>query len=470
MQPQKIPLCVDLDGTLVRSDTLWESLLRLFKQHPAQLLMTPLWLARGRAYLKQAIAQRTALDPVTLPYNAEFLQWLRLQKVAGRRLVLCTAADRKIAESVAAHLGIFDEVLASDGAHNLRGEAKCAELCKRYGERSYDYAGNDASDLAVWRSARQATLVTAPRTLEIRAKNVATIEKIFAGTPATTAAWIKAIRLHQWVKNLLIFLPPLLAHRLDAAGLQNALLGFLAFGLCASSVYLLNDLLDLDADRSHPRKRDRAFASGTLPLSQGIAASLLLLALAFTVAVQLPIYFVAVLVFYTLTTLAYSLRLKRVTTLDVMLLAGLYTLRVIAGGAAADVGLSFWLLAFSMFLFLSLGVVKRYAELRALNDRSAPGRGYHADDLPMLRSMGISAGYSAVLVLALYINSPQSQALYAHPTWLWLVCPLLLYWISRVWMKTHRGQMHDDPIVFALRDPISWGIASITALIIYLAA
>jgi len=466
MSQNRIPLCVDLDGTLTRSDTLFESLLLVLKQAPLALLQLPLWLLRGRAYLKQRLAALAGLDAAALPYHEEFLAWLREQRRQGRELVLCTAADRQIAETVARHTGIFADVIASNGTDNLKSEFKRAGLVARYGERGYDYAGNDRADLAVWRSARRAVTVGAtPRVLD-ELRHFAEIEHSFAGLGGGALAWFKALRVHQWVKNLLVFLPVLLAHKLESGPLTQTVLAFVAFSLCASSVYLLNDLLDLNADRAHPRKRARPFASGTLQLSQGLIASLLLLAVAFILAAQLPLRFVMVLAFYYTVTLSYTLYLKRVATIDVMLLAGLYTLRIIAGGAATATELSFWLLAFSMFIFLSLGIIKRYTELDLVQpvDSKAPGRGYVADDLPLLRVLGVAAGYGAVLVLALYVNSPQSLAGYSQPKWLWFLCPLMLYWISRAWMLAHRGRMHDDPVVFALRDRVSLFIIGLMAL------
>ena len=472
MKQRSIPLCVDLDGTLVRTDTLLESLLRLFKQAPLSLPLLPVWLLRGRAYFKRQLAARIRLDAATLPYHAEFLAWLREEHGRQRELVLCTAADQEIAQAVARHTGLFSRVLSSDGAENLKSERKRAKLVELFGERGYDYAGDAAADLPVWRSARRAVIVGADGTTRARAARIAEIERSFDAAGGRLLLWFKALRLHQWVKNLLIFLPVLLAHRLDAQAMSQALAAFFAFSLCASSVYLLNDLLDLDSDRAHPRKHSRPFASGALPLSQGMIASPLLLAAGFALAAVLPLRFVLVLAFYYAVTLAYSMVLKRIATVDVMLLAGLYTLRIIAGGAATGVVLSFWLLAFSMFIFLSLGIIKRYTELDLLKDGGgvAAGRGYVADDLPLLRSLGVAAGYGAVVVLALYINSPQSQAEYTHPKWLWLLCPLLLYWISRAWMYTHRGRMHDDPVVFALSDGVSLVIAALMALTIAAAA
>lgn len=459
MNPSPIPLCVDLDGSLVRTDTLYESILALIKQSPWSLLLLPQWLLRGKAYFKSQIAQRVSLNYALLPYHEEFLRWLQIQEQQQRELVLVTAADQKIATGVAAHLKIFGLVLASDGEENLSGERKRARLTELFGDKRYDYAGNERTDIPVWRSAREAVVISSDAALIAAAGKQAVVSKTFSGSSSSLMTWLKALRLHQWVKNLLVFLPLLLSHKIMALPLLGqALWAFLAFSLCASSVYILNDLLDLEADRQHPRKRLRPFASGVLELRKGIWLAPVLLVMAFVVALNLPLQFIAVLAVYYLSTLLYSLYLKHLALIDVMTLAGLYTLRIIAGAAATGIVPSFWLLAFGMSIFLSLGITKRFTELTLVKNNGGGNvavRGYLADDLPLLRNLGASAGYSSVLVLALYINSSASQLLYPQPYWLWLLCPLLLYWISRVWLLAHRGRMHDDPIVFALRDRVS---------------
>ncbi|MDG4554653.1 MAG: UbiA family prenyltransferase [Candidatus Competibacter sp.] len=451
------PLCIDLDGTLLNSDLLLEAALIQIKQAPRSMPCWPRWLAGGKANFKAEIAARVDLDIDTLPYNPDLLAWLREQRQRGRKLVLVTASHRKFAEQVAHHLGLFEEVLATDGDRNLAGSRKAEALVARYGEQGFDYAGNAAVDLAVWKHARRALVVNAPPSVAARARAVCAVERVFDSNESPWRHWGKALRLHQWLKNLLIFVPLAAGHAWNQpATLALALLAFVSFGLCASSVYLLNDLLDLGSDRRHPRKRQRPFAAGKLPILQGVIAIPLLLIAAFGLSLPInPPAFTAALATYYVFTLAYSLRLKQTLMLDVIVLAGLYTLRIVAGAAAANLMPSFWLLAFSMFLFLSLALVKRYAELQTLREQgelSASGRGYHVDDLGILQSLGTAAGYLAVLVLALYVNSETSRALYGQPMVIWLLCPALLYWISRVWLLAHRGEMHDDPIVFALTD------------------
>jgi len=469
MSEQDTPLCVDLDGTLIRSDLLLESSLALLRRNPANLFRFFGWLLKGKAHLKREIAARTEIDAALLPYDDRVVAWLR-GEAAQRPQVLCTASDRKFAEAVATHIGGFGEVFASDGARNLAGANKGDALRERFGDRGFDYAGNAAPDLAVWRHARRGIVVNASPGLAKRAAQVVEVERVFDRPAGGIRAWIKAMRLHQWLKNLLVFLPLLASHRVfDSHAVLLSVLAFVAFGFCASGVYLLNDLLDLEADRGHPRKRLRPFAAGMLPLTTGLAAAPLLTLAAFVLASYVGPRFALVLIGYYALTLAYSFGIKRVAMLDMVVLAGLYTVRIVAGTVAILAALSFWLLAFSMFLFLSLAMVKRYTELRLLlvqgRDRTG-GRGYQVDDLPLIQSLGAASGYLAVLVLALYINSTASEVLYRHQQVLWLLCPLLLYWISRVWLIAHRGAMHDDPVVFALTDSVSRIVLAVCAVVV----
>jgi len=453
-----VALAVDLDGTLLRSDLLVESALELLSHRPWMVFLFPSWLSRGKAHLKHEIARRVELDFAAMPWDEHVLDMAR-EHSGKRPLVLCTASDEKLATGVAAHLGLFDAVLASDGHRNLSGPAKAALLCERYGARGFDYAGNERKDLAVWAQARAAIVANAPASLARAAGKLCTLDRHWPAEGNRWTLWARELRLHQWLKNLLILVPMLAAHRFfDAQAWLRCGTGWLAFSLCASSVYLVNDLLDLTADRHHPRKRERPFAAGRLPLAHGLVVAPLLLLAAFGVALVLSPLFAGVLAAYYGLTLAYSLLLKKRAMVDVIALAGLYTLRIIAGSVLVATPPSFWLLAFSMFLFLSLAMVKRYTELRGLLTRGedkASGRGYGVDDLTLVQALGAASGYQAVLVLALYINSTASELLYRRPQVLWLLCPLLLYWISRVWMMAHRGRMREDPVVFAATDRIS---------------
>ena len=369
--PTEYPLCIDLDGTLLNSDLLLEAAFAQLKQAPLSVLRWPRWLAGGKARLKAEIAARVELDIETLPYNLALLAFLREQKAQGRTLVLVTASHRRFAEQVAEHLGLFDEVLATDGDRNLAGAHKAETLVEHYGERGFDYAGNAAVDRAVWKHARRALVVNAGASVANQARAVCEVERVFAQGESPWRHWVKGLRLYQWLKNVLILVPLAADHVWNQPDkLALALLAFLSFGLCASSVYLLNDLLDLGSDRRHPRKCRRSFVAGTLPIAQGIAAIPVLLISAFGLSLLInPPWFTASLATYYVFTLAYSVRLKRTLMLDAIVLAGLYTLRIIAGATAVSIIPSFWLLAFSMFLFLSLALVKRYAELWTLRER-----------------------------------------------------------------------------------------------------
>jgi 4-hydroxybenzoate polyprenyltransferase len=470
-----VPLCVDLDGTLIRSDVLLESLLLLIKRNPLYLFLAVLWLIRdGKAGLKAGIAARVALNPVALPYNEELLSWLKTQRSQGRPLWLCTAANEKLANTVAQHLGLFDGVVASDARINVAGKCKADQLVERFGQRAFDYCGNEWRDLAIWRHARGAIVVNAPSALERQVgAETSLLVRTFPRRGKRFTAIVRALRPHQWAKNTLLIVPLLAAHRLGELGaLAHAIAALVAFCLCASSVYVLNDMLDLEADRAHTRKSRRPFAAGDLPLAAGFVLAPCLLAGAVVIAAFLPERFQLILAAYYGLTIAYSWVLKRLLLVDAIALAGLYTLRVIAGAGACEVALSFWMLLFSVFLFLSLAFVKRYAELDALRRQQrlqAVGRGYHVEDLTVLQSLGTAAGYLSVLVLALYINSPEIQSLYQRPKLVWMLCVLMLYWISRVWMTAHRGGMHDDPVVYALKDRVSLVVGLLAAISIALA-
>jgi 4-hydroxybenzoate polyprenyltransferase/phosphoserine phosphatase len=461
---------LDLDGTLVRTDTLVEAALRLAARAPLQLLgLLGVLLTAGRAAFKQRLAQAQPLDPATLIYNQDVLDLARQASAAGRPVYLCTAADRAFADDIARHVELFDDVFASNGKINLKGAAKAAFLVDKFGTHGFDYAGDSNADIPVWRVAATAYVVAPAAALKLAAQAASTrVELVGVRSGASTRLriWARALRIHQWAKNILVFVPVAAAHQFDAGTLAQAAGAFVAFSLCASSVYLLNDLLDLPHDRAHPTKRRRPFAAGTLDIRQAPPLMAACLAAAFVLALLLPIKFLLMLGIYYVSTLAYSLGLKRRPVWDVMMLAGLYTLRVFAGSAATGIPISPWLLAFSMFLFFSLAVVKRQTELgqhvREGRTEKISGRGYLPEDLDMLRSMAASSGTMAVLVLALYVNSAEVKPLYHHPTALWIVCPALLFWVSRVLMLSNRGVMHEDPVVFALRDRVSLAVGAVT--------
>ena len=465
-------IAVDLDGTLTLSDTLHETAVRLLRDMPTRVLLLPIWLCNGKASLKAKLTEHVQIDVATLPYNTQVIEWLVKERTAGKRIVLCTAADRRIASAISEHLGIFDDVIASDGTTNLAGSNKRAALDNAFGENGWDYAGNSRADLAVWSGARQAIVVNANESIEHEAAKVASVAKVFPPKSITAQHWRKMLRVHQWLKNLLLFVPLLAAHELELDSLLTLLLAFVSFSLCASAVYIANDLIDLESDRKHPRKRNRPFASADVPIKVGVVLAPIFAITSLILGLVVGTVFAAWLIAYFLLTCAYSLWLKRLALIDCLTLAALYTLRIIAGAAAVAVTLSFWLLAFSVFIFLSLAFVKRYAELQvqaAAGSSHAHGRGYAVADAPLLQTLGISAGYAAVLVLALYLHGETVVTLYKQPELIWLAVPLMLFWVSWVWIKAHRGEMHDDPIVFAVKDKASLTVAVLTVLSFVLA-
>jgi 4-hydroxybenzoate polyprenyltransferase len=463
------PLCIDCDGTLIASDLLYEAFFLMIKQYPLGLFLLPFWLMKGKVYLKERLAQHVTFNWETLPYRSEVMSLIQKAREQGRQVVLVTASPRAWANGIAAHLGCFDQVLATEKGVNLAGKNKAEHLVKSFGERNFDYAGDSHVDLHVWAHAASAIVVSSSKSLAQGAAQKANDVQIIKTPRTKFLVYLRALRVHQWLKNLLIIVPLLAAHQLGAIeGLVQVFYAFLAFSLCASSVYVLNDLLDLDSDRQHIRKRKRPFAACTIPLWQGMLMVPLLLGAAFAVSLLLPNRFILVLAAYFVMTLAYSIRLKRQVIVDVMMLAGLYTMRIIAGAAATVIAPSFWLLAFSMFIFLSLALVKRYSELLITlqsNKQEAAGRGYTVNDLPLLMSLGVSSGLGSVLILALYLNNPETNLMYPNTKWLWLMPPLLLYWVSRMWMKAHRGQVDDDPVVFAAKDWQSLLVLLISACI-----
>jgi 4-hydroxybenzoate polyprenyltransferase/phosphoserine phosphatase len=469
------PLVVDLDGTLLRSDVLIECVWAFLKASPLRCWQLLVWLLRGgKAGLKAQLAAATDLDVTGLPYETSLLAQLAAERAEGRALVLATATHRRYAQAIADHLGCFDEVHATEGEVNLSARRKRERLIAVFGERGFDYAGNSRDDVPVWASAARAWVVNPERGVERAAQAQGNVDRVIETRPAPLKVFVRALRLHQWLKNLLIFVPVLAAHQLGRpATVLTAALAFVAFGLCASSVYLLNDLLDLEDDRHHPCKRNRPLASGALPLRWGVALCPVLLAGGALLAFGcLPLRFGLTLFAYYALTLAYSLYLKRLVMVDVVVLAALYTARIVAGATAIGARLSFWLLAFSMFVFLSLALVKRYAELHALQARGlvkTRGRGYDAGDLSLIASLGSASGYLAVLVLALYIQDHNTALLYRHPPMIWPVCAILLYWISRIWLIAHRGQMHDDPVLFAAKDRASWLVIALCAACFWMA-
>ncbi len=459
-------LAVDLDGTLIRGDMLYECLWCAMAHSWRTPFVAAQGLAAGKPALKRALADLGPVDVASLPYDAQVIAQIEAWRAAGGRTALITASDHQLAEAVAAHLGLFDEVQGTTPGCNLKGETKAALLTRRYGADGFVYMGDARADLPCWAGASAAITVGASPKFRAEVAEVNADVTHLSPPEALLGPVIKAMRPHQWLKNILVFVPILANQSFTWAALMQGLLAFVAFGLVASAGYVLNDLLDLGPDRAHDRKRLRPLASGRLPVSVGTALVPVLLAAGLLVSAVLGWAFAAVIAVYFFMTMAYSLYLKRKAIIDICVLAGLYTLRIIAGGVATGIELSIWLLAFSLFLFFSLATVKRQAELVHMKNSGlsgAAGRGYSVDDLPLTMQMALTSGYVSVLVMALYLNTPEIQAKYSAPSLLWGVNVLLLYWISRVVLTTHRGGMHDDPLVFAVTDRTSLVVFGIIA-------
>ncbi len=465
-------LCVDLDGTLIRGNVLWESVLLLLKTRLYLAFLLPLWLLKGRANLKHQLAVSVQLDPARLQYRQQVLDLIQQEKSRGRRVALVTAADSQLAQAVAAYLGIFDEVHASDGELNLKGASKAAFLTEHFADSGFDYVGDSVADIEVWRNARAAYVVGT----EARVEQAAAVAEV-KGTilePSTTfraavRTWINALRGHHWAKNLLLFLPLALSHNLTMEPVIRTFAGFVLYGCCASGLYILNDLLDLHSDREHPWKKGRPFASGEISIPEGLLASTILLSAALGFGVWLDAQFGLALVGYAAITMLYSLYLKRIALLDVFTLSSFYSFRILAGALISGTPLSQWFLAFSMFFFLSLAMAKRYSELLHASDlvkAGNSGRGYHVGDRELLLSLGVGSSFSAVVIFSLYVHSPDVRLLYSSPEFLFLLCPIVLYWLSRNWLLAHRGELKEDPVTLAIRDPVSYGVALASAAVI----
>jgi 4-hydroxybenzoate polyprenyltransferase len=465
-----LPLAVDLDGTLCRSNTILEQVAFVLRERPWLIPVLPLWLARGRPAFKAALANVAPLDRVALPYQRSFVAYLEGEAAAGREIVLVTAADRSTASHVASLFPFFREGIGTDGPLNLAGSAKAEYLAKRYGEKGFAYAGNERRDLKVWARAGGAVVVNPSRGLAAAAAKLCSVEKEFDDRPARLPTLLKALRPHQWLKNVLVFVPLLTAHRLaDPLALWSALAAFACFCLAASGAYLLNDLVDLPSDRAHGTKKRRPFASGDLPVEWGLVLSPVLLLVAAAGSSFLPVAARVALAVYVAVTLLYSFFFKRVALLDVFVLAGLYALRLLMGHAATGIPFSGWLTFFALCMFLSLALLKRFSELLNRAEGYAPGRGYHVDHRAAILWCGVVSGVAASAIIAAYAGSAHVRTLYSRPEFLYALSPLFLAWILRMWRLGYRGDMHEDPVLFTLHDLFSVGVGAATVLFMLLA-
>jgi 4-hydroxybenzoate polyprenyltransferase len=468
-----LPLCVDLDGTLAKTDLLSEAAINAFRKKWTCILQSAFWFFSRKARMKILPANITPPGPESLPYDEELIAFLKKEREGGRIIVLATSRDRSIADPISRHLNIFDEVIASDGVSPLEGEAKAKALVDRFGEGGFVYAGNRISDLPVWKKAKAAVLVNASNAVHRAVCGSIPVEREFHSRKPVVLELLRANRPYQWVKNLLVFIPTIAAHRLsEKAALFPTLIAFVAFCVAASGTYLINDLLDLEADRLHPRKRYRPFASGDLSLHYSLIGPLLIVA-ALGIALSVSTGVFLVLLSYVFLSLLYSTQMKKFPLVDVFSLTALYILRIIAGGVSSGSYASVWLLNFSGFLFLSLGFLKRYTEFsqsEADHPSEKNHRGYTKSDALLLNIMGVGSSFISSMVLGLYINSTQAYSAYRTPALLWGIVPLVLFWQSRMWLAANRGDMTDDPIIYAARDRFSILVAVFIVLIYILAS
>ena len=479
-----IPIVTDLDGTLVLSDTLVESVIRLIVQRPIYIILLPFWILFGRVAFKKKIAEKVTLDFSLLPYHKNFIKYLSNEKKKGRKLILATGAHKSIASLIAKQLDLFDCIHATDEV-NLTGKKKADLLIEKYGINGFDYAGNSSTDLHVWQVSRNAIAVNASPSVVKKLRSIACESMDISFSENKTSylgrikSLFKAMRIKQWVKNCLIFTPLLLSQSyINAESVVQSIVAFIAFSICASSVYLLNDLVDLDSDRQHKYKKFRPFASGELDLSKGALASMVAFAIGFILAYSINELFFWSLGAYYLTTLFYTFKLKKLILFDIFTLAILYTFRLLAGGAAIEINLSNWLLSFSFFIFLSLGTLKRYVDVDLDNvmelDRKkimSAGRGYIVADLIPLLVLGVSSGLISILIFLLYVSDPEVLLQYNSPHFLWLVGIALVYWISNIWFLANRNLILEDPVMFVLKEKNSRNtlivIISMVTLAIY---
>ena len=464
------PVVVDLDGTFIKTDILHEGVIILLRRNPLNIFRCIYWWMKGKVFLKNQIYKRATIKYELLPVNKEVLNFLEAEKDKGRKIILATATLMKHAREILRIYPFFNEVYGTSKI-NLKGKNKLNVLVNEFGHSHFDYIGNSRSDLTIFAASRYSYLVNPSRTLERKTRYRSNVKHVWK-SKVSIIDYLKAIRAYQWLKNLLIFVPLITSHAVSISHFLGAVGGFFAFSLVASSGYLVNDLFDLNTDRVHPRKRFRPCASGKMPILSGLILACILMAAGLLIGAQFNALFFMILIVYFVVSFSYSMYFKKIVLYDVFILASLYSVRVIAGGLVAHIHISFWLILFSAFIFLSLAFVKRFSELRKIkagSNLSDRGRGYSSIDIDLIEMMGIASGFLSIIVFALYINSPEVLKLYSHPRVLWPLSFLFLIWISRIWVVTNRGEMTDDPIVFAVKDASSYIILALISILIYFA-
>lgn len=469
-------LCVDCDGTLIATDLLYESLLQYLRPKPLRLLRVFGWLFRGRAFMKSELAKRVVLSVTNLPYRDEVIAYIHAERESGRKVFLVTAANQEQADAIAGHVGCFDAVFASDRKQNLKGEIKGDFLAGHFGRQAFDYVGDARADFAVWRNSDQAIVVGRTARFLAQVCKINPRARALSESRVSLNTWLKLIRIHQWAKNLILFVPLVTAHRIfDVEALMMSVGAFISLSLVASATYIGNDLFDLDHDRLHKRKCFRPLPSGSISIPAAVALAAIMAAAGVGISALLPVRFTAMLGLYMVLTVSYSAVIKRIMLADAIWLAGLYNLRLLGGHAATGLPLSVWLLAFAIFIFFSLALAKRFIEVKDFcvsgkSGEKVKGRGYRMADLSAIGALGMASGVTSVLVLILYVNSTEVHALYGKPLLLMLLAPLFLYWIGRIWLLVHRGELHEDPVLYAVRDKVSYLIGFAAMAVIGLAS
>ncbi len=468
---QHLPIAVDLDGTLCRTNTIWEQIITLLRARPWMFFVLPFWLLiGGRPAFKIRLAEASPLDRIALPFHPGLVSYLREQTAKGREIVLVTAADQSSATHIASLFPFFKEGIGSHASVNLAGTAKADALVKKYGEKAFVYAGNEHRDLKVWAHSGGAIVVNPSIGLEHAAERICPIEKSFEDRPSHVITVVRAMRPHHWLKNVLVFVPVITSLTFENVPvLWNALLAFVAFCAAASAAYVLNDLVDLPSDRAHETKRMRPFAVGDLPVQWGLVLCPLLLIVACVALVTLPPVAHVTLAAYVILTLLYSFIFKRLFLIDAVVLACLFAIRIFMGHAATGIPYSPWLTSFAVCMCLSLALLKRFSELRGRAEGYVPGRGYHTDHRVGIGRVGVVCGVLSSIVIAAYAGSEQVRLLYAQPYLLYLLSPLFFFWTVRMWRLGYQGNMHGDPVLFTLKDPMSIGVGVATAVIMLLA-
>lgn len=459
------PLCVDLDGTLIKGDISVEAVFRILRDDPISLLRAFIFGFGSRAKIKAYLAEKLLITPEQSVFNHELIDYLKEEKARGRKIYLISASTQKNVDLFI--IPEIDECIGASSSSNLKGKAKAKYLKERFGD--FDYVGNSRADIPVWKEAKEAIVVNAKPGVRKKAESLGNVTKVIGELDPNFFTWLKVLRWHQWSKNLLLFLPVLLSHVLTVDKLVSVALGFIAFSLISSSIYIVNDLLDIDSDRAHPIKSRRPIPSGGVELQDAVRFAALVSILGFLLSYCLSTHFLFWVGTYAIAALSYSTFLKRIALIDMFVLSGFYVIRVLSGGAAASVPISPWMLAFSLFFFLSLGAVKRFVELSNLKSRGvekAKGRDYATSDRIPIGIFGISSGYLSIVIFTLYLSSLEIGTLYNFPERLWGMMPVLLYWISRLWLLAYRGSVNEDPVVFAFKDITSYITLSLCALFV----